>query len=60
MEKFKSDLLLIKTFLCSFGLEYGVDIASLKNFSKINLLKYGKNSSQILKATVLKIAHHRF
>ena len=47
MEKFKSDLLLIKTFLCSFGLEYGVDIASLKNFSKINLLKYGKKVGKL-------------
>lgn len=27
---------------------------------KAILLNYGKNSSQILKATVLKIAHHRF
>ena len=27
---------------------------------KAILLNYGKNSSQILKATVLKTAHHRF
>ena len=27
---------------------------------KAILLNYGKNSSQILKSTVLKIAHHRF